>query len=127
MEDYTNVTLVKITKERTVCFDGEDFLMVDAEIFNGLKSSHIPRPYTDSRPMQKAILEILEKHPGSYSRDIRHYLNEDYDFQPMPEVIRGCLQRMRNDEKITVEGMKNQARWFLKEQDGSLGVNEDAR
>jgi len=113
MEGYSNVTLVKIVEERVVVIDGEEFLIVDRVVMNALKSKYVPRPYTNTNEMKNAICEILKQHPGSASKDIRHFLDKDFNIQPTKEVMRGCLQRMRESKQIMSKGVKNQAVWFL--------------
>lgn len=113
MEDYSNVVLVKLSKDRVVVIEGEKFLAVDTNLFNTIKSKRVPRPYVITDEMQNAIVEILTLSPGLGSGMIWHHLDASYDMQPSTNVMRGCLQRMKEDGKIRVQGTKNKAIWFL--------------
>lgn len=112
MEDYSNVTLVKIVEERVVVIDGEEFLIVDRDVFNALKARYTPRPYTNANELKSAICEILKQHPGSASKEIRYFLDEDFNMKPTIHVLRGCLQRMREAKQIVSDGVKNKAVWY---------------
>jgi hypothetical protein len=114
MEDYTRVIFVKITDDKVVIVDGEKYLLVDPEMFNSLKAHYVPRSYTRTKEIRTAILEILERQPGSGSKEIRRLLNVEYNFQPSINVLRGCLQRMREEKLIFNKGQKNLAVWYTK-------------
>lgn len=115
MDDYNNVTLVKITDDRIVTIGDERFLIVDNEFFSALRANRKPRLYTDTTELKEAILEILEEHPGSPSRHILRFLDEQYDFRPAKNIMRGCLQRLKDAGQIFNEGEKSKAVWFIKE------------
>lgn len=113
MDDYTNVTLIKITEERTIVIDGEMFLIVDAHIFNTLKTKRNSRPYTDTTELQNQIIDILTEKPGIRSGLLREYLDKKYSIRPSDNVMRSCLQRMKDMNKVRVEGDKNRALWYV--------------
>jgi hypothetical protein len=116
MEDYNNVVLVKIDETRVVVVDGEEYLVVDPSKLNGLRTTYQlpsykqPEPKTDD--LKEAIYKILDETPGLQSSEIMGVLKNEYDLRPTVGQLASALQRLRAMDKIVVEGVKRNARWY---------------
>jgi hypothetical protein len=115
MEQYLNVTLVKIEEDRVIVVNGEEYLLVDPSALNGGSTTYSPPEKVKVTDLKEAIVQILEETPGLQASEIRTFLKSEYNMEPTDSQLRSTLQRMRVADRLVVEGVKRLARWYAAE------------